>query len=119
MIPVTFARDAVAITTSGLHWGRSLVDQPRTLRNPGVKALWLAMVPVGVAFYLVERGLARWTDCLHVVSQDEYENAVRHHMAPAGRCWTLPGLSKRSTPPRSRQCWAVSSPRCTPFRSTW
>ena len=57
VIPVTFARDAVAITTSGLHWGRSLADQPRTLRNPGVKALWLAMVPVGVAFYLVERYL--------------------------------------------------------------
>jgi glycosyltransferase involved in cell wall biosynthesis len=57
VIPVTFARDAVAITTSGLHWGRSLADQPKTLRNPGVKALWLAMVPVGVAFYLVERYL--------------------------------------------------------------
>ena len=45
------------ITTSGLHWGRSLAEQPKTLRNPGVKALWLAMVPVGVAFYLVERYL--------------------------------------------------------------
>ena len=60
VIPVTFARDAVAITTSGLHWGRSLVDQPRTLRNPGVKALWPAMVPVGVAFYLVERSCPPW-----------------------------------------------------------
>ena len=57
VVPVTFARDAVAITTSGLHSGRSLADQPRTLRNPGVKALWAVLVPVGVAFYVVERFL--------------------------------------------------------------
>ena len=38
------------------------------------------------AFYLVERALAHWTDYLHVVSEDEYENALRHHMAPAERC---------------------------------
>ena len=57
VVPVTFARDAVAITTSGLHSGRSLAAQPRTLRNPGVKVLWAAMIPVGVGFYLVERFL--------------------------------------------------------------
>jgi glycosyltransferase involved in cell wall biosynthesis len=57
VVPVTFARDAVAITTSGLHSGRSLADQPKTLRNPGVKALWAVLVPVGVAFYVVERFL--------------------------------------------------------------
>ena len=37
-------------------------------------------------FYLVERALARWTDCLHVVSQDEYEDAVRRRMACSERC---------------------------------
>lgn len=42
------------------------------------------------AFYLVERGLARWTDGLHVVSKDEFENAVAHRMAPSERCWTVP-----------------------------
>jgi glycosyltransferase involved in cell wall biosynthesis len=37
-------------------------------------------------FYLVERAMARWTDCLHVVSDDEYENAIRHRMSCVERC---------------------------------
>ncbi len=38
------------------------------------------------AFYLVERVLAPWTDCLHVVSDEEYESAVEHRMARRQRC---------------------------------
>ena len=37
-------------------------------------------------FYAIERALAPLTDCLHTVSDDEYENAVRHGMAPSHRC---------------------------------
>jgi glycosyltransferase involved in cell wall biosynthesis len=37
-------------------------------------------------FYAIERTLAPLTDCLHVVSDDEYENAVGHGMAPSHRC---------------------------------
>ena len=38
------------------------------------------------AYYIVERTLARWTDCLHVVSDDEYESATTHGMSRAERC---------------------------------
>lgn len=43
-------------------------------------------VAARAGFYLVERVLARWTDCLHVVSNDEYENAVRHRMSETRSC---------------------------------
>ena len=39
-----------------------------------------------LAFYVIERALAPLTDCLHVVSRDEYADAVRNRMAPSSRC---------------------------------
>jgi glycosyltransferase involved in cell wall biosynthesis len=42
------------------------------------------------AFYLVERALARWTNCLHVVSQDEYESALKHGMSRPELCRLIP-----------------------------
>jgi glycosyltransferase involved in cell wall biosynthesis len=42
------------------------------------------------AFYLVERALARWTDCLHVVSREEYESALVHGFARPERCELIP-----------------------------
>ena len=47
------------------------------------------------------------------------DTALMYRHSPAGRCWTPPGLSRPSTPPRSPGCSVDSSPRCTPFRSTW
>jgi glycosyltransferase involved in cell wall biosynthesis len=38
------------------------------------------------AFYVVERTLAPLTDCLHVVSRDEYEDAIGNKMSTSSRC---------------------------------
>jgi glycosyltransferase involved in cell wall biosynthesis len=53
--PLTFYRDAVACVCSGLHTGRSLMDQVRTLRRPIARLLWLAAIVPGVGFYAVQR----------------------------------------------------------------
>lgn len=39
-----------------------------------------------LAFYIVERALSPLTDCLHVVGQDEYEDAVKRRMVTSDRC---------------------------------
>jgi glycosyltransferase involved in cell wall biosynthesis len=40
-------------------------------------------------FFGIERALAPLTSCLHVVSNDEYEDAVGRGMAPSNRCGTI------------------------------
>ena len=59
-----------------------------------------------LAFLGVERALAPLTDYLHVVSQDEYDDAIAHGVAPPGRCVCIEnGIDARPLldlePPRS------------------
>ena len=47
------------------------------------------------------------------------DSALLYPHSPAGPCWTCPRTSGRAMARRSRPCWAISSPPCTTFRSTW
>lgn len=55
LAPGTFYRDAVALTCSGVHAGRSLRSQVAALHPSAARALWVAGLPVGLGFYLLQR----------------------------------------------------------------
>jgi glycosyltransferase involved in cell wall biosynthesis len=61
--PLTFFREAAGYVCSGWHAGRSPTRQIAELRGTGARLLWLAALPVGTAFYLIQRlapRLGRW-----------------------------------------------------------
>lgn len=53
--PVTFFRNAASYVCGGLHSGWSLGRQLRGLHGLRARLLWLAALPVGTAFYLIQR----------------------------------------------------------------
>ena len=66
------------------------------------------------AFYSVERVLARWTDVLHVVSDDEYRNAVKHGMSRSSACGMIHnGIDVEPLlgldPPAKRSCPVIGT----------
>lgn len=52
--PLAIYRDAIAFVTSSFHVGRGVIRQRERLRSPVAVMLWMAAVPVGLAFYLVQ-----------------------------------------------------------------
>jgi hypothetical protein len=57
--PVTFFRDATAYVCGGWHAGRTPARQVAELRGSGARLLWLAALPLGTAFFLIQR-FAPW-----------------------------------------------------------
>ena len=55
MVPLTFYREAVAYVCSSFHIGQGLRPQALRLVHLRARLLWLAAVPVGTMFYLVQR----------------------------------------------------------------
>ena len=53
--PVVFFRSAAAYVCGGWHAGRSPLRQVAKLRGAGARLLWLAALPVGTAFFLIQR----------------------------------------------------------------
>lgn len=43
-------------------------------------------------YYVVEKLLARWTDRLVLINQEDYENALKFHMKKGGKVYHIPGV---------------------------
>ena len=57
LAPLSFLREAVAYVTSSMHAGRAVAQQAAMLRGTEQRAIWLASLPAGLGFYLVQRYL--------------------------------------------------------------
>lgn len=78
-----------------------------------------------LAFYPVERGLARFTDVLVTINAEDYRAARKLPLPPGGKVFRLPGVGLDRAlfspcPPRSaRRCaggWGWGPKSCSPSR---